>query len=896
MPIPYLEVLVQKFSEPESLFQLEVLIRKMLREFIGIQEIQIDWNVEKREEVAFPIQFNSEILGHIYLRNPDTYSKEEHRSISCIAGMAGFTYKLLCLNEQKDCHSEHIFNHLPIVITLRDKTGKQTFQNKFCTKLLGNNFTGTSYFDVYPTETAIHLKAYDDYIWESRNHEVIEEVFTLKDKRFIFLTGKLPIVYQDQHLLLTYSFDITKSYEDLKNFSPDTLEQDSILTEHKVELFSNDVRPTPLEASRVKSSGYYNKNNFQQSTERIHLTKESRYQQLVENANEFIFRCDFKGKFLFVNSTGLKKTGYTLNEMQQMYFHEVINPRYREEAIQLYKAQFEKKIRNTYHETSILTKEGEQIWIGQNVHMLMANNHVLGFEAVARDITRQKRVEQELIEAQRKLEQIIREKELFISIMSHEIRTPINSVVGTANLLLKRSFYPEQFEYLSALKISGENLIAIVNNILDLAKIESGNITITNVPFALEESIERIRQTFIYKAAEKNLNFNISVEPDLPPKLYGDQVKLNQILLNLVSNAVKFTEKGEVRLEVRKVGETQNHTSLHFEITDTGIGIAENKRKEIFESFKQATPEISTQFGGTGLGLTITKKLVEILGGSIEVKSKEQNGSSFYFTLIFQKIADQAYSGNQKITSLAGTKILLAEDNELNTLVTKKILENEGIIVEVAQNGQEVLRKMNASFDLILMDIHMPIINGYETCEHLRQTKFNQIPVIALTANTSLNEQFQNYFNDVLTKPFKPTDLFQKIEQLLMKKKPTESKDLHSGENEVINLSYLQEASGGNNAFIGEMIRIFLKQTPIYVEELKILGSEQNWSEFRKIMHKLKPTLFMMGIAGIEALVKEIEKCSKEQKSLDLLPEYLNTLESLASASYNELEKALKNF
>jgi CheY-like chemotaxis protein len=403
-------------------------------------------------------------------------------------------------------------------------------------------------------------------------------------------------------------------------------------------------------------------------------------------------------------------------------------------------------------------------------------------------------------EARERAEQSRKFKEQFLANMSHEIRTPMNAVVGMTNLLLKTDPSTQQLKYLKAIKQSADNLIVIINDILDLSKIEAGRLEFEAVDFSLAEAIEGVANTITFKSDEKDLYLNINIEPGLPPILVGDPVRLNQILLNLASNAVKFTERGGITINVAQ-GETVNgKINIKFSVVDTGIGIPEDRLDAIFESFSQADSSTTRKFGGTGLGLTISKQLVELQGGRIGVSSIVGQGTTFYFELAFAPGDAQLEHASHKRAegfSGKGVKILLAEDNAFNQIVAQDTLESmfEGIKVDIVENGKlAVDRVEKEAYDLVLMDLNMPIMNGLEAARAIRKLDSDKkyTLIMAMTASATqeaIQECIDAGMNDYISKPFVPDELEEKITALLVSAaennkaevapKPAKQKELH---------------------------------------------------------------------------------------------------------------------
>ncbi len=358
--------------------------------------------------------------------------------------------------------------------------------------------------------------------------------------------------------------------------------------------------------------------------------------------------------------------------------------------------------------------------------------------------------------------------------MSHEIRTPMNSIVGFTKILLKTNLNDMQKEYLHAIKTSGEVLLVLINDILDLAKVDAGKMVFEKRIFKLDESISTIIHLFEHKTQEKNIELIKEYNKKIPLILKGDSSRLHQIILNLLSNAVKFTSIGSVTVCVDLLDEDDEKVTIEFSIKDTGIGIPENKIDKIFNNFEQVSPITSRVFGGTGLGLAISKKLVELQGGSISVKSILGKGSTFSFILDFEKTSDPYETESENIefdTEIKNLNVLVVEDVKLNQLLIKTILSDFGFIYDVADNGIIAIDKLQANtYDIILMDLMMPDMNGFEATEYIRNKMGSEIPIIALTADvTTVDiEKCKAYgMNDYISKPIDEKLLLDKIVSLM---------------------------------------------------------------------------------------------------------------------------------
>ncbi len=401
--------------------------------------------------------------------------------------------------------------------------------------------------------------------------------------------------------------------------------------------------------------------------------------------------------------------------------------------------------------------------------------HVLDFIANQIAIAIQRRMMLDsLIIARKNAEDAAQAKQLFMSTMSHEIRTPLNEVIGITNLLLQGNPREDQMDFIKTLKFSGNHLLTLVNDVLDYNKMESGKIVFEQTQFNLSDFLDEILRSYSFRSKAKNLSFDIKIDKELPVEVIGDSIRLNQILSNLLSNALKFTNQGSILVTVNEIKRSNNQSEMKFSVIDSGIGIPKDQHLTIFDSFTQAAPDTTRHFGGTGLGLAICKKLIELQGGTITVESEPDKGSTFSFTIslgIAEKPGQkQTVETPENFSGLEGKRILVAEDNKINFFVANKFLTGWGVSVTHAENGQLALDLLeNEDFDLILMDLHMPIMDGIEATRIIRNSdnsKLKNIPIVALTAaimSESHDKIDDLNINDYVLKPFKPMDLFERI-------------------------------------------------------------------------------------------------------------------------------------
>jgi two-component system, chemotaxis family, CheB/CheR fusion protein len=563
---------------------------------------------------------------------------------------------------------------------------------------------------------------------------------------------------------------------------------------------------------------------------------------------------------------------------------------------------------------------GEKIML-LNAHLIIQKTHSEQLILLAiEDITVRTRYhlkEKELLTREKEIaEGSVNSKQQFLSNMSHEIRTPMNAIVGFTKVVLKTDLNEKQKEYINAIKVSGDALIVLINDILDLAKVDAGKMTFEQTPFKLAASISAMLHLFETKIQEKNLELVKEYDTTIPEVIVGDPVRLHQIILNLVSNAVKFTAKGKITVHIHKLKENADSVTIKFAITDTGIGIAEGSIKHIFDDFQQATSETSRIYGGTGLGLAIVKQLVEQQGGSITVNSKIGKGSSFVFTLSFtkttEKIPDEAEIVESLKTVLNNVHILVVEDIPLNQLLMKTLLEEFGFAMDIAGNGKIAIEKLKKStYDIILMDLQMPEMDGFETTEYIR-TKMNlHTPIIALTADVTTVDVEKCKaigMNDYISKPVDERILYNKIIRYLkrsMYEKPVSEMEVNKKQETCINLDYLKRVTKNNPVVITEMIKVYLEETPRLLENMKQAMDAENWETLKLVAHSIIPSFSTMGIdKKFENKAKKIQEyaISLMEKNLDaetkketiaVIHDLFFKIKSICTRSCEELKKEL---
>lgn len=546
---------------------------------------------------------------------------------------------------------------------------------------------------------------------------------------------------------------------------------------YKKRVYEMTVRPIIYDGEVEYALGIVRDINEEFEAKENLRTSEEKYRTLVEESTEIIFSISLDLNLTYVSPNVKQFLGYDYQEVTSRKLTEFLHP----DDLVVFAGMFTQSVseileNHQYLEYRLRHKNGTYRIFSSNGRLIKDElGNVRHYTGIARDITKLKEAQRELFYAKEKAEQASTIKSQFLSIMSHEIRTPMNAVIGMAHLLIEDDPRPDQLENLKTLQFSAENLLGLINDILDYNKIDSGKIELEKVAFDIDMLFSRIIHSYTYQAREKKLDVSFELDSDLPKLMTGDPVRLAQVANNLISNAIKFTERGYVKIYLRKVFEKKDSVKVRFEFEDSGIGIPDDKLESIFEAFTQASADTTRKYGGTGLGLAIVKRLVELFGGSIAVSRSEQGGTIFSFEIEFEKPEinylekKEDRATNQK--NLSHASILVAEDNLVNQIMIKKFLNKWGVKeVVMANDGNEAIEAIEKQdFNLILLDLQMPEKDGYEVGVYIRaheNEKIRTLPIIALTASSLLEVKDQLDavgMNDYIPKPFNPDNLYAKI-------------------------------------------------------------------------------------------------------------------------------------
>lgn len=501
-------------------------------------------------------------------------------------------------------------------------------------------------------------------------------------------------------------------------------------------------------------------------------------------------------------------------------------------------------------------------------------------------------------------------KEQFLANVSHEIRTPMNGVLGMTHLLRKTNPTQEQLEYIDAIKLSANNLMMIINDILDFSKINAGKIEFSETEFNLRELVKGLLQIFRVKAEEKRIQLGCTVDYHIQDNLMGDALRLNQILTNLIGNAVKFTEKGKVNLDIKLLEINDQQCRLRLKISDTGCGIPEHKLNSVFDSFEQVENN-KRRFEGTGLGLTIVKQLVELQGGTIHVNSRLNEGSDFIVEMTF-RISKQKQAVTPAVVlpeieekDFSHVRILVVEDNKVNQLLMKNMLKKFGFVnFDTAENGRVALQKCKEhDFDLILMDIQMPEMDGYEITKELRskyRPEISTIPIIAITADASEKEKQKARdagMNDYVVKPYTPEELYASLVKFVHDAPEVRTKsspEVRASRLEPgMDLAFLDKFTGGDVALTIQLLEIFLKQVPDATRKLTEHIPNKNWKEVHAVAHKLKSSIAIFELNELKKLITNIEEYARDGEQLEVVPTLFSQFREGAKVAMRNLEAEL---
>ena len=621
--------------------------------------------------------------------------------------------------------------------------------------------------------------------------------------------------------------------------------------------------------------------------------REEKYRNIAANMRLGLLEVDNNDHISFVNQSFCDMSGYTVEELMGAEASTLF-AKDEQVAILRQKTDLRRNGHSDAYELKVYNKKGEpKWWLISGAPHYNDKGDLIGSIGIHLDITGQKRLEHDLKEAKLQAEKSAEAKELFLANMSHEIRTPMNAIMGMSQQLYKTTLTSRQSTFLHAILHSAEHLLVIINDILDISKIEAGKLNLEAIGFSMQESVQGALEVMQHKAEEKGLVLKAVIDEAVNEVLIGDPHRFKQVLLNMISNSIKFTEKGSVTIGCSVLATAAGRQTIQIAVTDTGIGMDEAYLGQLFNKFSQEDDSVARKYGGTGLGMSICKKLIELMDGKIEVSSKKNEGTSITFILPFQTGNQSDLPAKEEMvfnsSLLAGCRILLVEDNEMNRLVATTTLEHYSVELQEAVNGEEAIRMLkNAHFDLVLMDVQMPVMNGIEATHAIRRDISATIPIIALTANAIKGESDKCIaagMNAYISKPFQEQVLVRTICSLLGKETGTAipEKPAPTSAEALFDLEQLRQISHGDEKFIAKMVAMFVQTAPASIAAMKSALQTNDFAKVKSIAHGLKPSIDSFGIVSMKTRIRDIESFPFETNALGQLHQLIDESNSIIS-------------
>ena len=692
----------------------------------------------------------------------------------------------------------------------------------------------------------------------------------------------------------------------------------------------------------------------QNITERIYIEEalkrsEEKYRGIIENMNLGMIEIDTDENIIYANQRFCTMSGFELDELIGKKATDLFLRASSVRRVSDHISRRAYELTNSY-EFPVKTKSGEDKWWLISAAPVFNNDKTQkGTICIHLDITQQKKMELQLREAKHFTERAAKSKDIFLTNMSHEIRTPLNAIMGLGKLLSKSTLDVQQKNYLSGIESASENLLGIVNDLLDFSKIEAGKISIEHISFNLDAVGSQVVSILSHKAEEKGLLLSCDFDKRIAPVLIGDPYRINQVFMNLVSNSIKFTEKGSITLKATVIEENNNSQTIRAVVEDTGVGIKEEYIAHLFDKFTQEDETVVRKFGGTGLGMSITKQLMELMGGSIAVKSEKNVGTAISLTFNFKigtsRVLEKKRTIKNDTSNIENKKILLVEDNNLNRLLANTILKEYGAIVTEAVNGQDAVDLVRSeSFDIILMDIQMPVMDGIQATKIIRKELKKSLPIIALTANVikgKIEEFLDAGMDDFIYKPYDEIKLVNPISKWLGKKaadnhpgkedieileiptateaqitkaqepvidtkkaaegqKPaktiviTENSPVSEDSEKLYDLTKLKSIGRNDPVFINKMVQLFIDEIPGALTKIREAFEHNDINTITYLSHRIKPSILNMGINTVKTEILQLEACRDHPMTESDLRKAIDKLEKAIKIVLEQLKEEFK--
>jgi PAS domain S-box-containing protein len=655
-----------------------------------------------------------------------------------------------------------------------------------------------------------------------------------------------------------------------------------------------------LENGTIVTSGILLNITKDKETERAVLIKEQKYRTILANMNLGLLELDQNQKITYANNSFTTMSGFAFEEVEGKMPQDLFMEETFKKLISSKNKLRKMGVSDAYEIKALNRNKESKWWLISAAPRIDDFGKITGTIAVLLDITKQKELEMQLKRSWEVAEESVKSKESFLANMSHEIRTPLNAIIGMINQLNNTPLTHKQNFMLETIQASADNLLVIINDILDLSKIEAGRLSLENMGFDLKNVIARSIQVLNHKAEEKGLLIASTIfDSKIEPILIGDPYRLNQILLNTIGNAIKFTEKGSVTISCSIISSKPKSQKIKISIVDTGIGMNKAFIEKLFEKFSQENDSVYSRFGGTGLGMSISKELVELMGGKIQVNSNKGIGTKVTIEIEFE-IGTKADLPIKEITHtdsviIKNKKILITDDNDLNRLVASMLMERYGAQTFDAENGREAIKILETkNIDLVLMDLQMPYMDGYEATKYIRETMKSTVPIIALTANAIKGESkkcIEAGMNDYISKPYKEAEFISiiadNLNKALLYNINNPQKIIYN--EQLYDLKNLMEIGQKDEAFILKMLGIFADQTKKLVEEMALAYSEENLKKMGEIAHKLKPSLDTLNVTSLKSEIREIENYGLSLIKSDDLPHLLQKTQDVTNSIVEDI-------
>jgi PAS domain S-box-containing protein len=636
--------------------------------------------------------------------------------------------------------------------------------------------------------------------------------------------------------------------------------------------------------------------------EKLLVNREAKFKGIIDNFRLGLLEVEPNGVIIDANESFCEMSGFSIEELFGKDGGEMLLDDFEKERMKVRNASRSEGEADVY-ELRVLNKNREtRYWLVSAAPLLGEDGEVHGSIGIHWDITEMKHLEFELKGARYKAEESAKAKAMFLANMSHEIRTPLNGIVGMAEQLAQSQLDADQRYFIDIMRSASSTLLSIINDVLDISKIESGKFSIETIPFNLNETIRRTLSIFGEKAKQTNISLDIELMDDMGIMHLGDPHRLSQVLFNIVGNAIKFTQAGYVRVTSNLSRGENDICFVSFSIEDTGVGMDMAYLAKVFEAFSQEDASITRKFGGSGLGLSIARSIVQIMGGTIQIESEKGKGTRVNIRIPMRISNEKTKQDIVEMTdlqkSLKSLRILAAEDNELNRMVLQVILKKCEVVVTIAHNGQEAINLIQEQdFDLVLMDVQMPIVDGLEATKYIREELKMTIPIIGLSANAMREEVEickQSGMNDYLVKPYSERALVEVMKKWSFEERKTELAQAEITSEKELDLSMLKQYVGNDIHVLKDVVSGYLTHLPPQLDRLELALVGADILALRHELHQLKASMEIIGVRPDGLSFAGISNELKKDGLSDLAQSAINSVITKGKSAIISLRKAIE--